>query len=101
MVENVARFFALYDSDEKLRDRVLEAEQYYPGSLEIREAVVEAVLIPIAKELGYEFSVADLRAYETRAKLNHSLDRDGEYDRQEHVYWLLNRGWEEPQLERN
>ena len=30
-------FFARYDDDEALRERVRLAEEYYPGSLELRE----------------------------------------------------------------
>ena len=41
MNENVEKFFALYNSDETLRRRIEEAESNYPGSLEIRDAVVE------------------------------------------------------------
>ena len=37
MMENVTKFFELYDSDEALRKRVETALALYPGSLEIRE----------------------------------------------------------------
>ena len=40
MNENVIKFFELYDADEALRRRVDEAEANYPGSLELREAVI-------------------------------------------------------------
>ena len=40
--ENVMEFFARYDDDEALRERVRLAEEYYPGSLELREPLVEA-----------------------------------------------------------
>ena len=52
MNENVVKFFELYDNDEALRKRIEDAEAAYPGSLEIRDAVIEAVLLPVAKELG-------------------------------------------------
>ena len=45
MNDNVIRFFERYDAEPALRARVEEAEAAYPGSLEIREAVVEAVLL--------------------------------------------------------
>ena len=41
MNDNVNKFFALYDSDPALRERLAQAEAAYPGSLEIREAVAE------------------------------------------------------------
>lgn len=98
MNENVVKFFELYDSDEALRERVSQAVYEYPGCLEIREAVVEDVLIPIAEDLGLGFTVADLRKYETKKKLSH-LGRDEEVTDEElyhpAVYWLMEYGWEE------
>lgn len=93
MVENVEKFFALYAADEALRERVREAELSYPGSLEIREAVAEAVLLPIAAELGLPFTVKDLRAYETRVKMRALREEEPDID-DPVVYWLLDRGWE-------
>ncbi len=98
MLENAEKFFDLYGRDEALRRRVLEAEAMYPGSLEIREAVVEAVLLPIAAELGLPFSLADLRAFETRHKLKNAPRadepiREGEPIEDPVDYWLLDKGW--------
>ena len=99
MIENAERFFALYDRDEALRERVAEAEACYPGSLEIREDVAECVLLPIAEELGLPFIVKDLRAYETRLKLSRirpaGIPEEGEEIEEPCRYWLLDYGWEE------
>ena len=97
MKENVGKFIEIYDSDEALRERIERETEMYPGSLEIREALAEAVLLPVAEEMGLGFTIAELRAYETRKKLERGLAKDGEYDRCEHSYWLLERGWEEPE----
>ena len=61
MIENVEKFFARYKEDENLRCRIQEAEALYPGSLEIREAVAEYVLLPVAEELGTGDMIASLR----------------------------------------
>ena len=90
--ENVEKFFKLYESDAALRQRVQEAEENYPGCLEIRDAAAEDILIPIAKELGLEFSVKDLRKYETRTKMERL--REDEADEDALPFWLLDRGWE-------
>ena len=95
---NVELFFERYRSDEALRRRVAEAEACYPGSLEIRESVVEEVLLPIASEIGLPFTVKDLRGYELKQKLKNSrpdepFGEDEEIEDQP-VYWLLDRGWE-------
>ena len=98
MVANAEKFFERYAQDEALRRRVLEAEAMYPGSLEIREAVVEDVLLPIAAELGLPFSLSDLRAYETRHKLKNAPPADAPIEEGEAIedpvdYWLLDKGW--------
>ena len=79
-------------------DRVEEALACYPGSLELRESVVENVLLPIASDLGLPFTVDELRAYETRKKL-HNMKPDVAVEEGEPVedpptYWLLESGWE-------
>lgn len=100
MTENVSKFFEQYDKDSALRARVEEAVACYPGSLEIRESLVEAVLLPIAEELSLPFTVAELRAYETRKKLSRIKPdvpiEEGEEDEDADFegYWLLDRGWE-------
>ena len=99
MIENAEKFFELYEQDEGLRARVAEAEACYPGSLEIREDVVENVLLPIAEELGLPFTVKELRAYETRMKLRRikpaGIPEEGEEIEDPYHYWLLDYGWEE------
>ena len=90
-MNNVEQFFALYDADEALRQRALDAEINYPGSLEIREAVVEDVLLPIAAELGLPFTVEELRKYETQKKM--SFARADEAQENPYHFWLLDYGW--------
>jgi len=99
MIENAEKFFERYRADETLRRRVLDAEAMYPGSLEIREAVAENVLLPIAADMGLPFTLQELRAYETRvklrrARLNEPLGDDEPVDDDPVVYWLLDHGWE-------
>ena len=97
MNENVVKFFELYDSDETLRKRIEDAEASYPGSLEIRDAVIEAVLLPVARELGLPFTLRDLRVYESvmsakrcpdEEMTEEELSESGEYS-----YWFNGRGW--------
>ena len=97
MLDNAVKFFEQYKKDEALRDRVREAVASYPGSLEIREALVEYALLPIARELGLDFTVAELRAYETRVKMSRFNKSDEEYFAEiedEEGFWLLDNGWE-------
>ena len=95
---NVYKFFELYNSDEALRQRIAEAQENYPGSLEIREALVEDILLPVAEELGLPFSIMDLFVYESRLKISREADEErpeglGPRPEEEYRYWLVNRGW--------
>ncbi len=100
MKENADIFFERYETDQALRARVQQAVNEYPGSLEVRESLVEAVLLPVAEELGLPFTLQELRAYETRKKLSRVKPdvpiEEGEEDEDANFegYWLLDRGWE-------
>lgn len=95
---NVSKFFNIYNSDEALRERIRIAEENYPGSLEIREALVEDILLPVAEEMGLPFSIMDLFVYESRLKHERQSDEErpeGEEPPPEenYRYWLVDRGW--------
>ena len=100
MSENVSLFFERCEAEPTLKARISEAVAAYPGSLEVRESLVEAVLLPIAEAEGLPFAVQELRAYETRLKLSRIKPdvqiEEGEADEDEDFegYWLLDRGWE-------
>ena len=97
MNENVAVFFARYENEQSLRDRVKLALDCYPGSLEVRESVVKNVLLPIAREEGLDFTVDDLRKYETRKKMKKAAMDNNEWLAMEDDggddFWLLDHGW--------
>ena len=100
MSENVSLFFERCEAEPTLKARISEAVAAYPGSLEVRESLVEAVLLPIAESAGLPFTVQELRAYETRLKLSRIKPdvqiQEGEEDEDADFegYWLLDRGWE-------
>lgn len=97
MNENVIAFFERYENEPDLREKVKLALDLYPGSLEIRESVVKNVLLPIARDEGLDFTVDDLRKYETRKKLKKAtMDNDvwlGMEDDGGDDFWLLDHGW--------
>ena len=97
MLENVTKFFELYNADPALKARCREAESLYPGSLDIRESVVEDVLLPIAEELGLPFTVMDLRVYETKLKAYRERDErmtpEELADNESYEYWLIDHRW--------
>lgn len=91
----VSQFMALYQSDPDLQEKFAQAEAAYPGSLDIREAVVEEILLPLAKEAGFSFTVEDLRSYETAVYLDKHRDEEQDPDSPDDdtVFFLLDRGW--------
>jgi hypothetical protein len=98
MNENVKVFFEKYNSDPELRERIRIAEENYPGSLEIREALAENVLLPEAENLGLGFTIDELRSYEEDLwEKSHSDEELSEEELSEwdpaESYWLLGRGW--------
>ena len=98
MIENAAKFYELYRSDPKLKKRIADAEALYPGSLEIRDAVVSEIVLPIAEELGLPFTLMELRVYETKLKAESHPDvelTEEELSRpdEELSFFLIDRGW--------
>lgn len=95
-VGNVEKFFEIYNSDPELRKRAKQAEECYPGSLEMREGVVEFALLPLAEELGLPFTVKELRIYETCEKMHRSRDIPISDDEPEELpeFWLIDKGWD-------
>lgn len=99
MNENVKKFFEIYDSDPELRERLRRAEEEFPGSLEIRDGVVQHVLLPVAEEMGLPFTVMDLLVYETRLKAQRQQDVELTEEElaapiEDYRYWLIDHGWE-------
>lgn len=95
MNEDVIRFMDLFDASPELQCQYAEAEALYPGSLEIRDTLVEEVLIPFAEERGFHFFLSDLRKYETRKYLHshRDVEQDPDMPDDDSHYWLLEHGW--------
>ena len=95
---NAEEFFRLTESDPSIQKKLADGLAVYPGSLEVREAVAENVLLPVAEALGLPFTLEELRSYETEKKLRSIKEdvpiEDGEPIDEEEEYWLLDRGWE-------
>lgn len=102
-LENVEKFFEKYYSDSELQKRVEDAVNAYPGSLEIREAVCEETLLPIAADIGLPFTLEELRKYETRTKMRKNLDVEinPEDPDDDTIYWLIDRGWTDDEAKFN
>ncbi len=78
--ENVKKFYEAIAADEGLRTRLNDLNQPYQGE-EMNEAkkaaLVEQLVLPIAAEMGLNFSMEELRQYEeemVKASKNGELD---------------------------
>ena len=96
MIENIERFYQMLASDEALAKKLREAEESYPGSWEIRIPFLEETLLVVAKEAGCEFTIDELRKYETRIKILNCADKedDSEGVPEAFVFRLLDQGWD-------
>ena len=78
-VENVKKFYEAISQDETLKQKFVELSQKYKGQ-QMDEAkamvVTEQELLPMANQMGYSFTMDDLKAYGEemkQAKMNREL----------------------------
>ena len=74
--ENIKAFFDALSQDEALQRALKEKELAYTGMKEYRESVVTEVLIPVAKEAGYGFTLEDLKDFEKGMRPQGELDEE-------------------------
>ena len=58
--ENAKKFMELLNSDEELQKKMKAAKEAYTGDKSDEKAVFDAVLAPIIKEEGFEFTLEDM-----------------------------------------
>jgi alkylhydroperoxidase family enzyme len=59
--ENVKKFMELLNNDEELQKKMKAATESFAGDKSDEKAVFDAVLAPIAKEAGCEFTFEDMK----------------------------------------
>ena len=74
--QNVKAFIEALSQDESIQKALKEKEMAYTGIKEDRETFMEAVVIPLAKEVGYEFTLKDLKDFEKGMRPQGELDED-------------------------
>ena len=72
--ENIKAFFEALSKDEALQKALKEKELAYTGKKEDREAVINEVLIPVAEEAGYAFTLDELKEFEKGMRPEGELD---------------------------
>ena len=61
-VKQVKTFFAKVKEDSELAQKLKDAEAAFKGDTSDKDAAVAAVVIPVAKSAGFNFTVADFNA---------------------------------------
>ena len=71
--ENVKAFFEALSKDEALQQALKEKEVAYTGMKEDREAIAKEVLLPVAKEAGYAFTLEELKEFKNDMRMEGEL----------------------------
>ena len=61
-VEQVKAFFAKVKEDSALAKKLKDAEAVYTGDKSDKDAAIAAVVLPIAAQAGFNFTVEDFKA---------------------------------------
>lgn len=78
--ENIKKFYEAVAADEGLRNRLNDLNKPYQGETmdeEKKTELVEKLILPVAAEMGWAFSMEELRQYEeeiVQANSNRELD---------------------------
>ena len=74
--ENVKKFYEKLESSKELQEKLVKAQESYTGDKADKEAVLETVLLPIAKEAGYDFTAQELKAAEKELAVEKGISEE-------------------------
>ena len=66
-IENVKAFYEALETDTELQAKVNAADQAHNGDAADEAAAIADILLPIAKEAGFDFTVEELLEFENAA----------------------------------
>ena len=96
VIENIDKFYRLLEEDSEIAAKLREAEDFYPGSWEIRIPFLQSTLLAVAESVGLGFTIEELRKYETKKKVSSCSDKEDVSDGvpEAFVFRLLDQGWD-------
>ena len=74
--ENVRKFYEKLESSKELQEKLVKAQESYIGDKADREAVLETVLLPIAKEAGYDFTISEYKNAQREAMAEKGMSEE-------------------------
>ena len=76
-IENVKAFYNELEANEELQKKIAAADAAYNGDTGDKKAAVEAIVLPIAKETGFDFTAEEMLEAET------AVNSEGEFTEDE------------------
>ena len=67
-LENVKAFYKELEANQELQKKIAAADAAYNGDTEDKKAAVEAIILPIAKEVGFDFTAEELISFKPSAQ---------------------------------
>jgi len=67
-IENVKAFYKELEANEELQKKIAAADAAYSGDSEDKAAAIEAIVLPIAKKAGFDFTAEELLSLEIPTK---------------------------------
>jgi len=75
-IENVKAFYKELEANQELQKKIAAADAAYNGDTGDKKAVVEAIVLPIAKESGFDFTAEQLIDYVKQIMLDGEISED-------------------------
>ena len=67
-IENVRAFYEALENDTELQAKVNAADEAYTGDADDKAAAAAAIILPIAKEAGFDFTAEELISFDCSAQ---------------------------------
>lgn len=74
--ENVGKFYEELAKNAELQEKIKQAEENYDGDTADKDLAVNTIIIPLAKEHGFDFTAQELREYEKEQMQAHNLSEE-------------------------
>ena len=74
--ENIKKFYEDLAKNEELQKKLTQAQESYIGEPSDRKAAAEAILIPVAKEAGYDFTVEEICRFEREKAVERGISEE-------------------------